>query len=56
MIWARLKRLWKLSGAAEVDWDKEGNATLTILGRTPKATFIPYEKVDPVKKITEEAP
>lgn len=53
--WKRLKNLWKLSGTAP-EWQEpfESQKPFWPTANTQQATIIPYEKVDPIKKITQE--
>lgn len=57
MIWQRIKNLWDLS-SFRPDFEDDGHTRRIdpILKAFPpqNAVIIPYEKVDPIKRITEE--
>lgn len=57
MIWQRIRNLWRLSGEARILMPNEPIPKDHMFAHiiTPtRATIIPYQKVDPIKKITEE--
>lgn len=56
-VWKRFKNLWALSALKEEQFDpifEQTRSALLAIEQRAQATIIPYQKEDPIKKITEE--
>lgn len=53
-LWQRIKNLWEISETGQA-WQTPFQSVEPISRSDwDKATIIPYQKIDPIKKITEE--
>lgn len=55
MIWQRIRRLWRLSSPEKpLPWGQKIYDEVSNMSYEEMAQIIPYQKIDPIKKITEE--